>query len=258
MSNHDEVPEDPDRVRNGLAAAVTGVQRGRAAADQLCGSFVELLDVDGAALVIMVTTDVVSSSLGTSGPLPHELIELQFMLGEGPCLQSVDTSTPVMAADLQSTEASRWPTFAGAASRLGVAAVFALPVTVAGFAIGALLLHRNRPGPLIGAHLTGAFFAADLAALPILDVMGGVPAATEDDTSSFWSELTALTRTEVHQATGVLIGQLNVTPAEALVRLRAYAFAHARTISEAAYDVLDHRVRLGDDRTSSDRLEGEE
>ncbi len=243
---------DTDRLRHGLAAAVGGTRRGRDIADNLCTSFVELLDVDGAALAIIVGENVISSSLGTSGPLSHELMELQFMLGEGPCLQSMTSTVPVMVADLHGTKSTPWPTFAGAAASLGVGAVFALPVTVAGFPIGALFLHRCRPGPLGSADLAGAFFAADLAALPILDVMGmDLDADDEDLTSSGWAELAALARSEVYQAAGVLIAQLGVTPAEALVRLRGHAFANGKTTSQAAYDILEHRVRLGDDATGS-------
>lgn len=240
--------DDPDQVRRELASAIGGIRRGREVADRLCASFVDLLDVDGAALAILVDATEVSRSLGTSGPVSIELMELQFMLGEGPCLQSMSSAEPVLAADLNSGSAATWPIFAGAASRLGVAAVFALPVTVAGFSIGALFLHRNRAGPLADADLTGAFFAADLAALPILDVMGvDLDAAVEDEADDSWAELAALARSEVYQAAGVLIAQLGVSPAEALVRLRGHAFAHGQSTSAAAYDILEHRVRLDDD-----------
>jgi hypothetical protein len=255
VTDDSDVPEDPDHVRNGLAASFSAVQRGRTTADQLCASFVDRLDVDGAALAVIVSANLVSTSLGTSGSVPHELMELQFMLGEGPCMETMRTCTPVMAADLNGSEATRWPTFAHAASRLGVRATFALPVTVAGFPIGALLLHRNHPGPLVGANLVGAFFAADLAVLPLLDVMTSNMDTAADDTSTAGSELAALNRSEVYQATGVLIAQLGVTPAEALVRLRAHSFSHGRTTSQTAYDILEHRLRLDDDRTSTEQPE---
>ena len=56
----------------------------------------------------------------------------------------------------------RWPVFAVAAARLGVRAVFALPVTVAGFPVGVLTLCRHRPGRLTGGTATGVFLAAEL------------------------------------------------------------------------------------------------
>jgi AmiR/NasT family two-component response regulator len=59
--------------------------------------------------------------------------------------------------------------------------------------------------------------------------------------------LAALTRVEVYQAAGMLIAQLGVTAAEALVRLRGYAFAHDMTASEVAWEIIERRLRLADD-----------
>jgi AmiR/NasT family two-component response regulator len=49
----------------------------------------------------------------------------------------------------------------------------------------------------------------------------------------------------VHQASGVLSVQLDIGVGEALVRLRAYAFAHDRPLTDVAQDVVAHRLRLG-------------
>jgi ANTAR domain len=51
-------------------------------------------------------------------------------------------------------------------------------------------------------------------------------------------------RVEVSQATGMLVVQLEVEPAEALVRLRAHAFATGRSATDVACDILDRRLRL--------------
>jgi AmiR/NasT family two-component response regulator len=53
-----------------------------------------------------------------------------------------------------------------------------------------------------------------------------------------------LSRAEVSQATGMLVAQLEVEPAEALVRLRAHAFATGRSATDVACDILDRRLRL--------------
>ena len=42
----------------------------------------------------------------------------------------------------------------------------------------------------------------------------------------------------------MLVAQLGIDPAEALVRLRAHAYATDRTASEVARDILDRRLRL--------------
>ncbi len=60
------------------------------------------------------------------------------------------------------------------------------------------------------------------------------------------SEQTSGYRAEVHQATGMISVQLDVTQAVALIRLRAYAFSQHRPLADVAADVVARRVRFGD------------
>jgi ANTAR domain/GAF domain len=236
-----------DEVRAGLTAAVTGPGRGGgAAADRLCAGCVDLLGVDDAGL--SVVSRGAFFSVGVCGLLIGEVEQLQFTLGEGPCLDAASLSAPVLTADLNGPDTQRWPMFAEAAARLGVRAVLALPVAVAGFPVGVLTLCRHRPGPLTGPALTGAFLAAELAVLPLLDVMGtDLRGAVNDVGSPAWNELGSMLRSEVYQASGVLVAQLGVPPAEAMIRLRAHAYATDTTISDVAYQILGHTLHLGDD-----------
>jgi hypothetical protein len=120
-----------------------------------------------------------------------------------------------------------------------------MPVLVAGEHVGALDLFRAQPGRLPGDHLSGAIAAAELAGIPLLDVMNNdLQAAVNDPESNAWAELHMLSRAEVSQATGMLVAQLDVDPAEALVRLRAHAYATGRTATEVARDIVDRRLRL--------------
>src|SRR5437763_51787 len=54
-------------------------------------------------------------------------------------------------------------------------------------------------------------------------------------------------QSEVHQATGMITVQLGVTVAVALVRLRAYAYAHDRRLRDVAADVVARRLRFDPD-----------
>jgi len=79
----------------------------------------------------------------------------------------------------------------------------------------------------------------------LLDLMNDdLEAAVNDPGSNAWPELQALSRAEVSQATGMLVAQLGVDPAEALVRLRAHAYATGRSSTDVARDILDRRLRL--------------
>ncbi len=230
-------------IHEELAAAVDG-WRGVAAANRLCEACVVVLDVDAAA-ISLVFDGASSGTLGASGAHARAYDELQFTLGEGPCLESVARRIPILAVDLADPEEARWPAYRPAMLAHQIRGVFAMPVIVAGEYVGALDLFRARPGQLLGDDLSGAVAAAELAGVPLLDLLDGdMQAAVGDPNSSAWAELNMLSRVEVSQATGMLVAQLEVEPAEALVRLRAHAYATGRSATDIARDILDRRLKL--------------
>jgi hypothetical protein len=126
--------------------------------------------------------------------------------------------------------------------------VYAIPVVVAGEYVGALDLFRAQPGPLLGDELVGAVAAAELAGIPLLDLLDAdLQAAVADPNSDAWAELNTLSRVEVSQATGMVVAQLSIEPAEALVRLRAHAYATGRSATDVARDILERRLTLDGD-----------
>lgn len=219
------------------------------AADRLCRACVDLLGVDGAAVSFM-HAGMTQGTFGSSGELSRRLDELQFTFGEGPCLDAVSSGRPVLVGDVRDVPGRRWPAFTPAVLASGIRGVFALPVAIARSQVGALDLFTRRPGPLSEDGLHGGLWAAELAALPLLDLMTTErdwAAAAEDGDG--WEQLASLERVEVYQATGMIIGELDVDAAEALVRLRAYAFARSLTASEAAWAIVERRVSLTDDES---------
>ena len=235
---------DGARLRTALATALSGASTALAAADLLCHACVELLEVDGAS-VSLARDGSTQGTFGSSGDLSRRLDELQFTFGEGPCLDAVRQGRPVLVPDLDDPAEERWPAFTGALLRSGINAVFALPVTIASQQIGALDLFRRRAGELSGTALTGGMLAAELAALPLMDLMSSD--LDWDDAAQGgdgFEQLASLSRVEVYQATGMLIGALDVGPTEALLRLRAYAFAHDMTAAETAWAIVEGRLSL--------------
>jgi hypothetical protein len=226
-----------------LLVAVHG-RRGVEAADQLCEACVVLLGVDAAA-ISLVFDGASSGTLGSSGAPARVYDELQFTLGEGPCLDSVAARTPVLVVDLADPKELRWPAYGPAMLSHQIRGVTAIPIVVAGEFVGALDLFRARPGPLLDDNFAGAVAAAEIAAVPVLDLMDGdLQAAAADPNSNAWAELNTLSRADVSQATGMLVAQLEVEPAEALVRLRAHAYATGHSVSDVARDILERRLKL--------------
>ena len=229
----------------GLLTEAVGSHRGVAAADRLCAACVALLSVDAAA-ISLIFDGANAGTLGASSELAREYDELQFTSGEGPCLESVATRGPVLASDLAGdVGAGRWPAYGPALLAYDIAGVFAMPVLVAGEYVGALDLYRHDSRALVGEDFAGALVAAELAEMPLLDLLAGdLHAAATSPTSPAWAELNKIMRDEVSQATGMLVAQLEIEPAEALVRLRAHAFATNQSATDVAHDIVARRLRL--------------
>ena len=176
-----------------------------------------------------------------SSLVAEELEELQFLLGQGPGMDSVAGRSPVLVADLAGPDAHhRWPVFAPAAVDRGVRGMFAFPVASGAALIGVLDLYRHDPGSLDQRELTDALIFADVVLLLALDSRGGIAAGQSDLLDTALSAHHA----HVHQATGMVAAQLEVPVADALVALRAYAFTHGRRLGDVAADVLGRRIRL--------------
>lgn len=245
-------------IRAELSAAVAGAAPGRAAADELCLAAVGLLGVDGAA-VSMIHDGTSRGTFGSSTEISRRLDEHQFTYGEGPCLDAAATREPVLVPDLDSSLERRWPAFTGAVLGDGIRGVFAVPIMLTSACVGALDLFRAGPGPLLDEELVGATMAAQLASVPLLDLLERETSDVQSDAGltsggvDAWSRLMEIDRIEVYQATGMLIAQLNVTAAEALVRLRAHAIATGQTANQVAVAIIERRLVLERDRPDGTR-----
>jgi hypothetical protein len=170
---------------------------------------------------------------------------LEFTLGEGPGRDAVLAGAPVLVPDLDVPRyAACWPAFAYGVSGFPVRAVFAFPLRIGAISVGVLTAHRAVPGPLTDRQLADALTLADALALLLLHRVDPDPVDGEErGLRPGWGR-SAGYRADVHQATGVISVQLGVGLAEALVRLRAHAYAGDRPVAEIAADVLARRLRF--------------
>jgi hypothetical protein len=208
----------------------------------LCEAAVHTLPIAGASLTL--TTAVGHRTLlASSDGVSARLDELHFTLGEGPAVDAVSRGHPVLVGDLADpATAGRWPAFSGAAIEAGVRAVFALPLQIGAVCLGVLVAYRVEPGRLSAEDLAQALRLADGAADALLDL--AVPASGPDQPdgdgggATHNNHRTYSFGAEVHQASGMLMIQLGVSIEIALARLRAYAFAQGRPVSEIAREVV--------------------
>jgi len=216
-----------------------------ASVPDVCAVTVAVSGVDAAAVTVMLAATP-REILYASSRLAADLEEITLTLGEGPGVDASAGGGPALAADLAGADClSRWPAFSPAAVQAGIRAVFALPLQVGGVHLGVLVLCRARAGGLTPQRLTDVLILADTVCALMLDTASDSARATEQA-----PEPVGLQHPEVHQATGMLIVQLGVDAATALVRLRAYAYAHDRRLSDVAGDVAARRLRFEPDRTA--------
>jgi hypothetical protein len=242
----DGSPEEiRERVAEALHASFVNVPVERLPA-RLVAVCEELLTVAGASISVMDRQTPVAATLCATDPIAAELAEIQVTLGTGPSVTARDRGTPVLASNLRDGPSARlWPMFAAGAVELGACAVFSFPLAVGAISAGTLDMHRNAPGPLTDAEIRVALLIADAATLAVLRLSTRL-GEEEDGVSTAWLGQAEADREEVHQATGMVMALLGVGPEEALLLLRARAFADGRSLSALAREIVERRTWPGE------------
>jgi GAF domain len=206
---------------------------------RLCGVCPGIAGVTGASIMLM-SGDIPGGSLCTSDEVSQLIEELQYTLGEGPCVDAYRQDTVVAEPDLADPVTRRWPAFTGPALAAGARAVFGFPLRVGTARLGALNLYRDCPGPLGGDQHADALVVADVAARWVLEAQAGAPPDTVAEELAMGADFHFV----VHNAAGMVSVQEQISVTEALIRLRAFAFSHDRLLAEVAGDVVARRLRL--------------
>lgn len=210
---------------------------------RLCAAATSALAVSGAGVSLMAE-DGVRGLAAASDPATERLEEVQFVLGEGPCIDAFAARRPVLVPDLTDGAVNRWPVYTPTIHDSGVRAVFAFPLRVGASRLGVLDLFRTRPGPLTGEQLAQALVFADIAVDTLLDGQERAgPGAAADGLDEAMDS-----RAELFQAQGMVMVQLGVPLTAALARLRAYAYAENRPLAAVARDVVARRLRFDRDQ----------
>ena len=208
--------------------------------EELCRSFVEQLPVTGASISVIGGSNH-HSTIYASDAFAARLDSMQFELGEGPRWTVLHTEAPVFVADVATDDHSDWPIF-GAALRGSVAgALFAFPLVIGAATIGVVDLYHTTSGMLSARDVERALALARAVAAPA--ARRAVWAAGEDVAVI---ELAPELRREVHQATGMILAQLDTTATVAFARLRAHAFSSGRAVEDVARDVVARRLDFRD------------
>ncbi len=240
------VPDSPAprRVRLSAVVAAQQVSTGFATPALLlgiCHAACARLHGSGAGIT-MISRDGWRGVIAATGALSERLEELQFVCGEGPCVDAVRLGHPILVDDLQDRTWRDWTGYAPAAQAAGVRAVFAFPIQVGAARIAVLDVYRDTPGPLTGDEVADGLVLADFALAALLDGQQAAPAghspAGLEDAFDY----------RIYQAQGMVSVQLQIDLLEAMTRLRAHAWGSQLRLGDVADEVLAGILHLHKDR----------
>jgi GAF domain-containing protein len=190
---------------------------------------------DGAGLTLL--EDARAQTIVASAEFVRAVDDVQYGLGEGPCLRAVESRATQTSGSLGGDP--RWPRFGPRVGRMGVHSVLSLPLLLPDRVVGALNVY---------AHAKNAF---DPAAVRIGELFAR-PAAVAAHNAQVLAQSQRLaaqlaealtSRAVIDQAIGVLMSRSGASPEEAFDRLREMSQSQHIKLADVARGLVDEAVR---------------
>lgn len=217
-----------------LARAIASAPADSSLALRMCLACVDILGVDGGSITLAYA-DPQRLTLCTTDEWATELEDVQEMVGEGPSFaayaeRSIFTLTVSEGVDC------RWPLLTQAMGQHwnGVA-IYAIPMAPAPQTMGVATFYQRSARPLLVDDDVGRRLVDAVAVALIRD-----PDVLED--GQFAKAASWNSRARIHQATGMVMAQLQLTAADGLALIRAHAYAQQQTLAEVSNDILTRRL----------------
>jgi hypothetical protein len=204
----------------------------------LCSVAAEFMALDGAGIALTSDGEDLMS-LCASNDAAKNLMNLEITLGEGPAIDASRGDT-AEEHNLVTMTNPRWSMYQPEAVALGANAVFAYPVQWGAARFGALSLFRASIGPLTAGQSSDGYLMASVIGRAILTTQAGGSHET------LVGELDGASMLDfrVHQAAGMVAVQGSMSVKDALVILRAHAFASKRPLTHLADRVVTGTTRF--------------
>jgi GAF domain-containing protein len=174
-----------------------------------------------------------ATTAATSGDLSAEVAEIQYRLGEGPCLSAIQSQEMVVSDDLAADE--RWPAWRAAVAAHRIAGVLSVPLDIDDQVIGALSLYTAEAGALAPDVQLGALLVAEHAGLLLRAVLDR---GRLTDRAADLSDALA-SGASVNRAIGIVMAQRSCPAEEALEVLHQAS----TTLRAPLGEVADRLVR---------------
>jgi GAF domain-containing protein len=198
---------------------------------------------DGAGLTLLENDrpDVIVAS----SKFVKEVDDIQYSLGQGPCITAAAEGRTVMSGSLHGEK--RWPQFGPRVAQLGVHSVLSLPLMGPGRALGAMNIYGQARDSFDQRSIDLGELYAVPAAISVRNAQ--VLAQTKRVASQLQAALTS--RSIIDQARGILVSRSGCSGDEAFEKLVTMSQAENRKLSLVAQNVVEDARRRARARHSS-------
>ena len=190
---------------------------------------------DGAGLTLIEADR--ADTIVMSAPFVREVDDIQYGLGEGPCISAALTGQTMRSGSLGGDR--RWPRFGGRVGRLGVHSVLSLPLISAGAVVGAMNVYAHAKDAFDErSEQLGALFAVP-AAISVQNAQ--ILAQTQRLAANMQAALT--NRAVIDQAIGILMSRTGVSAEAAFSKLRDLSQQEHLKVAAIANGIVLEAVR---------------
>ena len=227
-----------DRLWHQIATRIEETDAELPYPQRICIAGAELLGADSMTIALVV--DGGYEPLGSTDERGIRMDELQFAIGDGPSFAVHGDNDPILVEDLAHHDAvSQWPLFCDAARSHGVRGLFAFPLRIGAANLGVMTAYRTSVAALTPTQFSHGLVLSAFAAAETVRRLAGNPDRVVEgqDPITFDQSI-------VQFAAGMLAERLNTSIVDALVRIRAHAYASNLTVTEVAQLIASGRLVL--------------
>lgn len=230
----------PDRDLTASLSGLSGLLTGHRPLPEVLTEIAEfgvqaIPGAEGAGLTML--EDDRAQTVVANADFVHAVDDVQYGLGEGPCLLAVQTRRTQTSGSLGGEP--RWPRFGPRVSRMGVHSVLSLPLLLPDRVVGALNVYAHPKD----AFAPNAIRIGELFARPAAVSVHNAQVLYQSQRLAGQLEEALTNRAVIDQAMGILMSRTGAGPVEAFDRLRAMSQAQHVKVAEVSRRVVEEAVR---------------
>jgi len=190
---------------------------------------------DGAGLTLIEENR--ADTIVSTAPFVTEIDDIQYGLGQGPCISAAATGKTVTSGSLGGDD--RWTRFGARVARLGVHSVLSLPLVTPDGVLGAMNVYAHPKH----AFDENAARIGELFSVPAAIAVQNAQVLSQTKRLAAQMQNALVTRAVVDRAVGIFMSRSGITEDEALNRLRTLSQNEHQKLPEVAQHVVDEAVR---------------